>query len=90
MSKLRFKNDIDERHQYRKQILLISKRLEIHAMKFDESIYERVLVVNKVDCDERTMCWPLVGVWTLILSHRDPGPDPVYDLTTYICSARPP
>ena len=51
MSKSRFKNDIDERHQYREQILFISKRFEIHAMKFDESIYERVLVVNKVDDD---------------------------------------
>ena len=47
----RFKNDIDERHQYREQILLTSKRFEIHAIKFDESIYERVLVVNKIDDD---------------------------------------
>ena len=52
----RFKNDIDERYQYRKQILLISKRLEIHAINFDESIYERVLVVNKVDDDCTTYC----------------------------------
>ena len=51
MSKSRFKNNIDERYQYREQILFISKRLEIHAMKFDESIYERVFVVNKVDDD---------------------------------------
>ena len=47
----RFKNDIDERYQYRKQILFISKRFEIHAIKFDKFIYERILVVNKVDDD---------------------------------------
>ena len=47
----RFKNDIDERHQYRKQILFISKRFEIHAIKFDESIYERIFVVNRIDDD---------------------------------------
>ena len=51
MSKSRLKNDIKKRHQYRKQILFILKRFEIHAMKFDEFIYERVFVVNKVDDD---------------------------------------
>ena len=54
MSNSRLKNDNDERHQYRKQMLLISKRLEIHVVKFDESIYERILVVNKVDDDCKT------------------------------------
>ena len=51
MSDFKFKNDNDERHQYRKQMLFISKRFEIHVVKFDELIYERVLVVNKKDDD---------------------------------------
>ena len=54
MSDSRLKNDNDERHQYRKQMLLISKRLEIHFVKFEKFIYERVLVVNKVDDDCKT------------------------------------
>ena len=54
MSNSRLKNDTDERHQYREQMLLTSKRLEIHVVKFDESIYERVLVVNKTDDDCKT------------------------------------
>ena len=32
-------------------MLFTSKRLEIHVVEFDESIYERVLVVNKTDDD---------------------------------------
>ena len=49
MSNSRFKDDNDERHQYRKQMLFISKRFEIHFVKFDNFIYERVFVVNKID-----------------------------------------
>ena len=45
----RFKNEINEQHQYRKQILFISKRFEIHAIKFDKFIYERILIINKID-----------------------------------------
>ena len=51
MSNSRSKDDNDERNQYKEQMLLISKRLEIHVVEFDESIYERVLVVNKTDDD---------------------------------------
>ena len=51
MSSSRSKDDNDERNQYREQMLLTSKRLEIHVVEFDESIYERVLVVNKADDD---------------------------------------
>ena len=51
MFDFRFKNEIDKRYQYRKQILFISKRFEIHAIKFDEFIYERILIVNKIDDD---------------------------------------
>ena len=47
----RSKNDIDKRHQYRKQILFISKRFEIYAMKSNEFIYERIFVVNEIDDD---------------------------------------
>ena len=47
MFDFRLKNDKNERHQYRKQVLLISKRFEIHVVKFDKFIYERILVVNK-------------------------------------------
>ena len=47
----RSKNDNDERNQYKEQMLFTSKRLEIHVVEFDESIYERVLVVNKTDDD---------------------------------------
>ena len=54
MSDSRFKNDKNERHQYREQMLLTSKRLEIHVVKFDELIYEQVLVVNKKDDDCKT------------------------------------
>ena len=54
MSNSRLKNDNDERHQYRKQMLFISKRLEIHFVKFEKFIYERVFVVNKVDDDCKT------------------------------------
>ena len=54
MSNSRFKDDNDERHQYKKQMLLISKRLEIHVVESDESIYERILVANKTDDDCRT------------------------------------
>ena len=54
MSDFRFKNDNDERHQYREQMLLTSKRLEIHVVKFDEFIYERILVVNKKNDDCKT------------------------------------
>ena len=51
MSDSRLKNDNDERHQYRKQVLFISKRFEIHFVKFEKLIYERVLVVNKTNDD---------------------------------------
>ena len=54
MSNSRFKNDNDERHQYRKQMLFISKRFEIQLVKFEKFIYERVFVVNKVDDDCKT------------------------------------
>ena len=54
MFDFRFKNDNNERHQYREQMLFISKRLEIHVVKFDEFIYERVFVVNKKDDDCKT------------------------------------
>ena len=54
MFDFKFKNDNDERHQYRKQMLFTSKRFEIHVVKFDEFIYERVLVVNKKDNDCKT------------------------------------
>ena len=54
MSNSRLKDDNDERHQYRKQMLLTSKRLEIHFVRFDEFIYERVLVVNKTNDDCKT------------------------------------
>ena len=47
MFDFKLKNDNEKRHQYRKQILFLSKRLEIHVVKFDEFIYERILVVNK-------------------------------------------
>ena len=51
MSNSRLKNDNDERNQYKKQMLFISKRLEIHVVESDESIYERVFVVNKTNDD---------------------------------------
>ena len=49
MSKFRSKDENDERFQHRKQMLFIFDRLEIHAMKFDESIYERIFAINKID-----------------------------------------
>ena len=49
-----FKNDNDEQHQYRKQILFVLKRFEIHVIKFDEFVYERVFVVNKKNDDCKT------------------------------------
>ena len=48
------KDDSDERHQYREQVLLTPERLEIHAVESDEPIYERVLAANKADDDCRT------------------------------------
>ena len=51
MSNSRFKDENDERHQYKKQILFISKRFEIHVVEFDKFIYERILVVNKTNDD---------------------------------------
>ena len=54
MSDSRSKNDNDERHQHREQMLLISKRLEIHFVKLDEFIYERIFVVNKTNDDCKT------------------------------------
>ena len=54
MPSSRPKDDSDERHQYREQVLLISERLEIHVVESDESIYERVLAANKADDDCRT------------------------------------
>ena len=45
------KDDTDERHQYREQVLLTPERLEIHAVESDEPIYERVLAANKADDD---------------------------------------
>ena len=54
MSNSKFKNDNDERHQYKKQMLFISKRFEIHVVEFDESIYERIFVVNKTNDDCKT------------------------------------
>ena len=35
-------------------MLFISKRLEIHFVKFEKFIYERILVVNKIDDDYKT------------------------------------
>ena len=49
MSNFRFKNENDERYQYREQMFLTFDRLEIHAVKFDEFIYERILIANKID-----------------------------------------
>ena len=51
MSDSKLKNDKNERHQYREQMLFTSKRFEIHVVKFDKFIYERVLVVNKKNDD---------------------------------------
>ena len=49
MSNFRFKNENDERHQYRKQMLLTFDKFEIHVVKSNEFIYERIFVVNKID-----------------------------------------
>ena len=49
MSNFRFKNENNERYQYRKQILFTFNRFEIHVVKFDEFIYERVLAINKTN-----------------------------------------
>ena len=54
MSNSKFKNDNDKRHQYKKQILFISKRFEIHVVKFDKFIYERIFVVNKTNDNCKT------------------------------------
>ena len=35
-------------------MLFISKRFEIHFVKFEKFIYERILVVNKIDDDCKT------------------------------------
>ena len=35
-------------------MLFTSKRLEIHFVKFEKFIYERILVVNKIDDDYKT------------------------------------
>ena len=49
MSDSRSKDENDERFQHRKQVLFTSDRFEIHAVKSNESIYERVLAINKID-----------------------------------------
>ena len=54
MSNSKSKNENDEQLQHRKQILFISDKFEIHVVKFDEFIYERIFVVNKVDDDCKT------------------------------------
>ena len=54
MSNSRSKNNNDERNQYKKQMLFIQKRFDIHVVEFDEFIYERVFVVNKIDDDCKT------------------------------------
>ena len=48
MSDSRSKNDNDERHQYRQQVLLSSDRFEILIVS-NELIYKRILTINKTD-----------------------------------------
>ena len=54
MLNLKFKNDNDERYQYKKQMLFISNRFEIHVVKFDKFIHERIFVVNKTNDNCKT------------------------------------
>ena len=54
MSNSRSKDENDERFQHREQVLFTFDRFEIHVVKFDEFIYERILVVNKIDDDCKT------------------------------------
>ena len=49
MSNFRLKNENDERFQHRKQILFIFDKFEIYAIKFNESIYERIFAINKIN-----------------------------------------
>ena len=45
----RSKNDNDERHQYRKQILFTFERFEIHVAKSNEFIHQRVFAINNAN-----------------------------------------
>ena len=49
MSNFCFKNENNKRYQYRKQILFTFDKFEIHVVKFDEFIYERIFAINKTN-----------------------------------------